>query len=1173
MCCIHDACGNCGGSGVLPVVRTQRACNYDSTAGCDDGSCLENDACGNCGGSDTAGCTDTTACNYDSTAGCDDGSCLENDECGNCGGSDASGCTDSTACNYDSTAGCDDGSCAVNDECGNCGGSDTAGCTDSTACNYDSTAGCDDGSCAVNDECGNCGGSAAAGCTDSTACNYDSTAGCDDGSCAVNDECGNCGGSDTAGCTDSTACNYDSTADCDDESCNYDCLDCDLVCPPDADLECGSDESPEANGYAILLGDCTFDSFGNDPSWEDEEEGDSCDYTIIRTWSYTLPNGEMLTCTQTINVTDSTGPVFTNNVEDIVVECLEDVPAQEECTAEDACNAVIELGSMDSETGNATDSCVVQTAIGPGADWSIWLPMLVVDGVAPSAYWNFQGGEGYMLKYDDGTAHLWGTIENDVDNSLTFELDMWFENAADWATWSSLGRWYKDDLNLATPDALYEDWTYYELSNIFSTLTGTGALAGSQLYMTHNPVNYFFGFQCGEAANNKNSNMGFSGWFNYFGQVDGIDVEGNGDLNVDKECVPYNLQECPNDDEYTYMWYARDDCDNITFATQIITVDDTTAPVFDNCPEDMEIECDTWPIPVAEGITATDNCEGDVEVVYVGETLVSDDGCTQVYTRGWIATDLCGNLEICTQTITVVDTTAPTFTSVPADVTIECDEDVPTDLATGDDNCQDVVTATYTDVITEGECPQEYTITRTHYLDDGCDNMSEGMDQTITVVDTTAPVFDDYEQAITVDCGDLDTVEILTATDNCDEEVEVEYEDVLQSGGCPGVIQRFYTATDDCGNETTTEQYITLTDTEAPVINNPADETIECDELDTLVDPESIVITDNCDVEVDVVFTETIEAGICDDSYTIIWHWVAEDDCENVSEATTTITVQDTTSPEWTGEMPQDIIVECDQEVPAHWCPDAIDNCDNDVVVELTENFMEGDCPQAYTLERICRAFDNCGNMAIHVYYVNVVDTTAPVMAQYEDWSYECDAAIPVELPEALDNCGAATVTHADGASTEGDCPQEYSFVRTYTATDECENASTMSHTIWVVDTTAPVFDEYEVQIEMPCDQIDDAILVTATDNCGEVTITFEDQVVSGGCAGVIIRDYTAVDECGNESYAEQIINLTDVVAPEFDNFPADETVECDDVPAATEGVTASDNCDDEVEDNLPRRE
>ena len=72
----------------------------------------------------TYGCTDPAACNYNSAACADDGSCNFD-----------SGCTDSTACNYNSTATCDDGSCVY------------GGCTDSSAYNYDATAGCDDGSC------------------------------------------------------------------------------------------------------------------------------------------------------------------------------------------------------------------------------------------------------------------------------------------------------------------------------------------------------------------------------------------------------------------------------------------------------------------------------------------------------------------------------------------------------------------------------------------------------------------------------------------------------------------------------------------------------------------------------------------------------------------------------------------------------------------------------------------------------------------------------------------------------------------------------------------------------------------------------------------------------------------------------------------------------------------
>ena len=85
--------------------------------------------CVTAGGTDTPGCTDSTACNYDSSATIDDGSC-ESTSC--------AGCTDSTACNYDSTATINDGSC----ESTSC-----AGCTDSAACNYDATSTIDNGSC------------------------------------------------------------------------------------------------------------------------------------------------------------------------------------------------------------------------------------------------------------------------------------------------------------------------------------------------------------------------------------------------------------------------------------------------------------------------------------------------------------------------------------------------------------------------------------------------------------------------------------------------------------------------------------------------------------------------------------------------------------------------------------------------------------------------------------------------------------------------------------------------------------------------------------------------------------------------------------------------------------------------------------------------------------------
>lgn len=57
---------------------------------------------------DAGGCTDIAACNYDSSATNDDGTCTY------------PGCTDSSACNYDASADCDDSSCVLPDATGAC---------------------------------------------------------------------------------------------------------------------------------------------------------------------------------------------------------------------------------------------------------------------------------------------------------------------------------------------------------------------------------------------------------------------------------------------------------------------------------------------------------------------------------------------------------------------------------------------------------------------------------------------------------------------------------------------------------------------------------------------------------------------------------------------------------------------------------------------------------------------------------------------------------------------------------------------------------------------------------------------------------------------------------------------------------------------------------------------
>ena len=186
-------------------------------------------------------------------------------------------------------------------------------------------------------------------------------------------------------------------------------------------------------------------------------------------------------------------------------------------------------------------------------------------------------------------------------------------------------------------------------------------------------------------------------------------------------------------------------------------------------------------------------------------------------TRTWSATDDCGNIGTCVQTITVDDSVAPAIVC-PANITIQCTASTlpaNTGSATATDNCDGSPTVDFTDVTVAGTCPQERTITRTWTASDDCGNSSSCV-QTILVDDSVAPAIV-CPANMTIQC----TASTLpantgsaTATDNCDGSPTVNFTDVTVAGTCPQerTITRTWTATDDCGNSSTCSQVIVVDD-------------------------------------------------------------------------------------------------------------------------------------------------------------------------------------------------------------------------------------------------------------------------------------------------------------------------------------------------------------------------
>ena len=263
----------------------------------------------------------------------------------------------------------------------------------------------------------------------------------------------------------------------------------------------------------------------------------------------------------------------------IELQCVDDVPAPGECPAADDCGSEVTTEVFTSHTGAPTTICSLTTPIGPGPDGSIWLFNALGSGLAASDNWSWIGSPSFT-SYDDGTARLIGDVVNNANATQGWHVDMLFENKADWASWSSMGRSYKNDLGLAGMN--YLNWDYYELVAGFSTMTGFGSYAGNVLYLSHQPSNYYFGFQAGVGANNRNANEGMSGWFYYNGWYNGQWRSGHGDMFTDKVCEPQN-PSLVCDDEFTYLWRATDACGNAAITSQVITVHDDIAPVISNC--------------------------------------------------------------------------------------------------------------------------------------------------------------------------------------------------------------------------------------------------------------------------------------------------------------------------------------------------------------------------------------------------------------------------------------------------------------------------------------------------------------------------------------------------------------------------------------------------------------
>ena len=955
-------------------------------------------------------------------------------------GGNECGCMDASACNYDEDAVYDDGSCSYPemgygcdgvctsdvDGDGVCDDNEIYGCTTVGNCNYNPLATEHDQSmCSVSPFC--------IGCNDEAACNFNPNVipepNFNDGSCEYPEEGFDCDGNCydvngdlicdiLQGCGDPTACNYEEGV----EFPSYDF--CDFCSCP---LITSSHE-----GYGIEI-----------EAMETDVEG-ATTYQVYIT---------------TASPTDELNAILGNALNPIVLASSSQIfqdPAGSALPSPSAMFGFYPLLSFDSYVtiGDNTSAQFIDFPPVAGGGNPAWVNafenggnIVINDAVGSGWYLSADVmGEGYGVAGDDNRV-LVGQI--------------------------------------TTPGTIH--------GQLFAQIFPEGLSAGNTLYVTLSFGSSHCGCTDEEACNYDEENYTEDGSCFYAEEGESCEntclydsespvVVSVEDYTTSCDMVAADIRQpvvtdnCDDIIEISYSdvvtegdcagsysivrtWVMFDNNGNSTSAVQNIEVVDQTGPTF-TVPAAVNVSCteDYEDLELTGEVTdGADACSEFVSVSY--SDSYGADNCFEgdVIIRTWSVTDDCGNTTSQDQIINLVDDSAPYFTSVPADVELECGDALPMDVASASDVCSSV-TVTYEDMEGDANCTGMAVIYRTFTATDGCGNTGYAT-QTITFVDNEAPTASVTDAVVS--CSDYASdvaFGSFVASDNCMSEISVTWSEVssTQEGtnGC-FEVEREYVFTDGCGNATTLSQHLTIVDDEAPVMEAVAmDVTMQCGDAYPAVP----TATDNCS-SVEVTYSDVENGMGCSGEMNIIRTYTATDACGNSVSVSQNITFTDSIAPTFTA--PADATVECDSDLSDLTITgdvmDAADVCSADIFVSYSDesSTSEGSCIANNIVTRTWTVTDGCGNAASATQTITLVDTTAPVVtfdAQVTLYNEATSALDDFEGVEVYEACGSYTYTTTDefiGSSIGG-----YELHRVMVFTDDCGNSTTIEQTITAVYAT-----------------------------------------------------------------------------------------------------------------------
>jgi uncharacterized repeat protein (TIGR01451 family) len=696
----------------------------------------------------------------------------------------------------------------------------------------------------------------------------------------------------------------------------------DITCPENITIECDETTMPSNTGMATATDNCTS---GLTPDYEDEDMLTNGLGTIERTWSVMDDAGNSDDCVQVITIQDTTDPEFTSFPMDAEVECgaSTDPASTGSPVAADNCSTP----TPEYEDGAMTDGCGstgsferTWTATDNAGNMVMQVQTItIVDNTQP-VFTDFPANTTLECGESTDPADTGMPGGTDVCGMVTIDFsDAFAEDCGDtgiitrtWTATDECGNVREQDQlitiedttppSLSCPDDIVETNTAGTCGTVVTFMATANDACSSEVMITYSqdPGTVFavgettVTVNATDACNLMADECTFTVTVNDAEDPE-ITCPDNITIECDESTLPANtgmatatdnctsglMPDYEDEDMLTNglgtierTWSVMDDTGNSNECMQTITIQDTTDPEFTSFPMDAEVECGQSTDPASTGMpVAADNCSSPMPTYEDGSMT---DGCgdTGSFERTWTATDNVGNSVIQVQTITIVDNTAPEFTSFPMDTEVECGQSTDpasTGMPSGDDLCG-TIDINYEDSFS-GACGNSGVITRTWTITDACGNSDE-QDQMITIEDTTPPVLTCPDN-ITVsndegDCGAIVTF-AAEANDNCGS-VMVNYSTAPGSFFEVGTTIVEVNGADACNNPAMSCTFnVTVNDTEAPV---PV-----CLDTEIIIEPDGTfevpiedvidlsASTDNCELGMAEIETTVIT---CDESGSVV---------------------------------------------------------------------------------------------------------------------------------------------------------------------------------------------------------------------------------------------------------------------------------------------------------------